>query len=116
MTRAFELQQWLRENGPATQAEIKAAGFSNFSGLTRDRMLKYGAIETYEGPNPHSERKHARVVTTLYMATDKDYTPHRGAKPGSPMSAEVREAAVVARAISILQSRGYTVTEPGEKA
>jgi hypothetical protein len=111
VTRAFELQQWLRENGPATQAEIKAAGFSNFSGLTRDRMLKYGAIETYEGPNPHSERKHARVVTTLYMATDKDYTPHRGAKPGSPMSAEVREAAVVARAITILQNRGYTVTE-----
>ena len=113
MTRAFELQQWLRAHGPKTQAEIKAAGFSNFSSLTRDRMLKYGAIETYEGPNPHSERKHARVVTTLYMATDKDYTPHRGAKPGSPMRAEVREAAVVARAISILQSRGYTVTEPG---
>lgn len=116
MTRAFELQQWLRAHGPKTQAEIKAAGFSNFSGLTRDRMLKYGAIETYEGPNPHSERKHARVVTTLYMATDKDYTPRRGAKPGSPMSAEVREAAVIARAIKILQSRGYTVTEPGEKA
>lgn len=48
VTRAFELQQWLRAHGPKTQAEIKAAGFGNFSGLTRDRMLKYGATNKQE--------------------------------------------------------------------
>lgn len=112
MTRARELQRWLRENGPATQAEIKAAGFTNFSGLTRDRMLKFGAIETYEGPNPHSERKHARIVTTLYMATDKDYTPHRGRPPGDGFNDEQREKAIVSRAINILRSRGYEVKAP----
>ena len=113
MTRAFELQQWLRRNGPATKAEIKAAGFTNFSGLTRDRMLEHGAIETYTGPNPHSERKHARFITTLYIATDKDYKPHRGAKPGEKPSAEVREASVIARAVNILKKRGYAVIPPG---
>lgn len=112
VTRAFELQQWLRQNGPATMAEIKDAGFTNFSGLTRDRMLEYGAIETYTGPNPHSERAYARFVTTLYIATDKDYRPHRGAKPGARPSAEIREASVVARAISTLTRRGYQVIPP----
>lgn len=112
MTKAFELQQWLRKNGAATAAEIKAAGFVNFSGLTRKRMIAFGALEAYEGPNPHSAAKHARVVTTFYQATDVDYLPHRGAKKGSSVSPAVKEASVVARAVSVLEKRGYVVTPP----
>lgn len=112
MTRARELQAWLRAHGPATMREIQDAGFTNFQGVTRERMMKYGSIEAYRGPNPHSEPRYARIVTTLYMATDKDYDPPRGARPGTPVAAEIKEAAVVARAVSTLTRRGYKVIPP----
>lgn len=112
-TRAFELQQWLRAHGPATTAQIAAAGFVNFSGLTRQRMLDYGAIVQKKEFNPDVQKKHARIITTMFNATDLDYLPARGAKKGATFTRGA--ATVIARAITTLERRGYKVIKPGEQ-
>ncbi len=65
-TRAFLAQQWLRENGPSTMAEIVDAGFINMSGLTAQRMVAHGALVR--------EMRGGRVY---YSATDVDYVTRR---------------------------------------
>lgn len=110
MTKAFEFQKFLRENGPKSFKEIRDAGFRNFTGKTRERMLSCGAITTYTGPNPHSEGRYARIITTLYMAGDEDYKPPRGRRLGTN-TASLMEAAKVGKWIKALEARGYTVTK-----
>jgi hypothetical protein len=113
MTRAFELQRWLRAVGPRTAKEIEEAGFRNFKGKTRLRMMACGAIVMLEDYNPRSEVKYARSITTMYRAGDVDYLPPRGRKPGyGGTTADGIENMRVTKAIQLLKRRGYTVTLP----
>lgn len=59
-TEAFRLQQWLRECGGATWAQIHEAGFKGVYGGTTGRMIAYGSL-----------RREGKV----FIATDIDYKP-----------------------------------------
>jgi hypothetical protein len=113
MTKAYELQKWLREVGPRTRKEIEEAGFRNFTGKTFDRMLAVGAIVGVRTYNPRSEVRYARTITTLYGAGDIDYLPVRGRRTGSSgATPEGLENMRVTKAIQLLERRGYKVTPP----
>jgi hypothetical protein len=62
-TEAFRLQQWLRECGGATWAQIREAGFKGVYGGATSRMIAYGALRREGG---------------LFIATDVDYKPKKG--------------------------------------
>ena len=66
-TRAFLAQQWLREHGPATAAEIIAAGFLNMTHLTLSRMMAYGSLT-----------REVRDRRFYYVPTDIDYVRKKG--------------------------------------
>lgn len=113
MTRAKEIQQWLRKHGPATSKDLEQAGFKRLIlGRTGQLMIQQGAVEKYTAPNPDSAKKYARVIVTFYEATDKDYEARRGRKPSPKIIKPNLEATFVLRAISILTNRGYTVIRP----
>lgn len=59
-TEAFQLQQWLRERGGATWAQIREAGFKGVYGGATGRMIAFGAL---------------RREGDLFIATDVDYKP-----------------------------------------
>ena len=61
-TEAFQLQQWLRERGGATWAQIREAGFKGVYGGATGRMIAFGAL---------------RKEGDLFIATDVDYKPTR---------------------------------------
>jgi hypothetical protein len=61
-TEVFRLQQWLRECGGATWAQIREAGFKGVYGGATSRMIAYGAL---------------RREGALFIATDVDYKPTR---------------------------------------
>lgn len=112
MTRGMELLRWLRKNGPATLRQIQDAGFLNFNPAARTRMVNFGSIRKYEMANPDSEGRYSRFVITVYEATDKDYPDRRGEKSSFKLPEDKREAIVIARAVTVLTRRGYTVMPP----
>ena len=59
-TLRWELQKWLRANGPATWKDIMETGYDR-TGTTLSVMVRWGAIR---------KRRDG-----LYEATDKDYLP-----------------------------------------
>lgn len=113
MTRAQEIQQWLRKHGPATAKDIENAGFKRIiTGRCGHLMIRFGAIKKYTMPNPNSGEKYARIFTTFYESTDKDYAPRRGRKPSPKIIKPKLESTVALRAITTLENRGYTVIRP----
>lgn len=62
MTLRWELQKWLRGNGPTSWKAIMATGYDR-TGTTLSVMVRAGAIR--------------KRPDGLYEATDKDYLPPR---------------------------------------
>ena len=62
VSKAAQTHQWLKENGPATVAEIRKAG-QQFDGTTKERMLSRGFI---------------RKVGDMYEVTDKPWVSNHG--------------------------------------
>lgn len=77
MTRARQAQEWLRKHGPATMAQMKAAGFSCMTGYMRDSMREEGSIRSFMAPVPRAG-KGSRAFVMHYAATDIDHVPKKG--------------------------------------
>lgn len=69
VTNALAMQRWLREHGPATVKQIRAAGFTGVYGGASQRMVAFGSL-----------RKEGTGRSVVWIATDVDYIPPRTKK------------------------------------
>ncbi len=114
-TKIDKLLAFLASNGPATLNQIRAAGHT-LNGLTRERLLESGAVEVFDGPNPDSGDRYAKLVVHHYRIGKKEYVPpRRDAMTLAERRAQTQKAQMASRisaAKSLLESHGYTVIAP----
>lgn len=114
-TKIDNLLSYLAENGPATLNQIRAAGHA-INGLTRERLLKSGAVEVFDGPNPDSSERYAKLIVHHYRIGQKQYVPPRRDSmvldERRAMTARARDASRISGAIKFLEKHGYIVKPP----
>lgn len=109
-----EFLKFLEVNQPISLRQAIDAGFKQLSHPTTSKnLIKAGVVEKFDGPNPNCGDAYARIYISLYRLGSAQYHRRKPAKSGNPRAPEV---ARVARAIALLKSKGYGISQPGGKA